>query len=75
MSRKHNCPKRGRRSKSRYPERLARRGLRSAPQMENVETLRARQSRRIRPWAGDDGETGEQITAIEQHFAERRASS
>lgn len=56
MSRKHNCPKRGLRSKSRYPRRLAARGLKSAPPMEDVETLRARQSRRPRPWAGEDGD-------------------
>lgn len=53
MSRKHNCPKRGRRSKSRYPQRLAARGLRTAPQMEDLDTLRARQSRRPRPWTDD----------------------
>lgn len=46
MSRKHNCPKRGRRNKSHYPERLTARGLTKAPQMESVEVLRARQERR-----------------------------
>lgn len=56
MSRKHCCPKRGRRSKSRYPQRLAARGLRTAPQMEDLDTLRARQGRRPLPWT-DDGMT------------------
>lgn len=53
MTRKHCCPKRGRRSKSRYPLRLAARGLRSAPPMEDLDTLRARQDRRPRPWTDD----------------------
>jgi hypothetical protein len=58
MSRKHNCPKRGRRSKSRYRDRLTKRGLRAAPQMEDLKTLETRQNRRVRPWA-DDSEARE----------------
>lgn len=36
------------RVRSRYPERLARRGLTRAPAMESVEALRSRQEARIR---------------------------
>lgn len=43
MSRKHNCPKRGRRSKSNYPSRLTKRGLTKAPKMPTLETLQSRQ--------------------------------
>lgn len=39
MARKHCCPKRGRRARSRYPDRLARRGLRSAPAMAPASDL------------------------------------
>lgn len=50
MTRKHNCPKRGRRSRSRYKDRLARRGLKAADVlMEDAETLRRRQERGARP--------------------------
>lgn len=72
MSRKHNCPKRGRRSKSRYPQRLAARGLRSAPQMEDVETLRARQTRRPAPWAGDYPVTRDMALLIDEYAAARK---
>jgi hypothetical protein len=54
MSRKHNCPKRGRHAKSRYKHRLEARGLKSAPQMDELKALEAVQARRARetgrPW-------------------------
>jgi hypothetical protein len=63
MSRHHNTrhPDRGR---SRYPDRLTRRGLSRAPEMESPDNLRTRQEARIRrtgvPWAtsaSDERET------------------
>lgn len=50
MSRKHCCPKRGLRSRSRYKDRLAARGLKASDVlMEDVETLRKRQERDAKP--------------------------
>lgn len=49
MTRRHNCPKRGR-SKSRYKQRLAARGLKASDvMMEDADTLRKRQERDARP--------------------------
>lgn len=65
MSGKHCRPKRGRRSKSRYPQRLAARGLKAAPPMADAEQLAGVQKRRERetgsPWwtRGSRDEDGE----------------
>lgn len=54
MTRKHNA-KHPERSRSRYPQRLEKRGLSKAPAMPTLEALRARQARRKEetgvPWA------------------------
>jgi hypothetical protein len=54
MSRKHNCPKRGMRSKSRYRDRLAARGMKTTPAMADAESLAKIQQQRTRatgsPW-------------------------
>lgn len=47
MSHKHNIKHPGR-AKSRYPLRLAKRGLSKAPVMEDLETLTKRQERRVK---------------------------
>lgn len=53
MSRKHNAPHPDR-GRSRYGERLVRRGLSKSPVMESVESLRTRQEARMKrtgfPW-------------------------
>ena len=64
MSAKHNC-KHPDRNKSHYPERLSKRGLSKAPQMEDVEVLRKRQERREEqtgvPWWTGKAETEERL--------------
>lgn len=48
MARKHNT--KHRRGRSRYRERLAKRGLNASPRMESAEDLAKRQNKRVRPW-------------------------
>jgi len=54
MARKHNT-RHPERARSRYPQRLARRGLSKSPVMASPENLRTAQERRTRetgsPWA------------------------
>jgi hypothetical protein len=64
MTTKHNNPKRGRRSKSRYRARLAARGLKSTPVMASAEDLAKVQAGRERLtghrwWERGDGTTGD----------------